>query len=112
MVMFIVFYRFQKALSVKTLLFLEVLDNFLVQKVGSLNYFVSLSTLHHCLRSCGLNIWGTDVKTLGFRLVQFIPRVISDLRDCNTVCWVRDEDFLNHILGIIRQIVRKGILCI
>ena len=110
--MFIVFYGFQKTFFVETLLFLQSLNYLLIQKVWSLNYFVSLSTFHNCLRRCCLYLWRAYVKSLSLRFVKFVPWVVSNLCDWNSIRWVSYKDFLYHVFGIFRQVVWKSVLCV
>lgn len=110
MVVLVVPDRLEQGLAVKALLLLQGRNYLLVQQIRPLGQQKFLAVLGHHVRGHSLHGWRTNVKVHGLRPLNLVPRVSSDLFNCDSVRRVCNENFGNHVFRLLRQEVRKGIL--
>ena len=63
----------------------------MIQHVRPLDYPQSLSMLNEGVRPSGLDRGRADEEGVGLRLVQLVPRMLTNLVYCDTLAGVSDE---------------------
>lgn len=98
MVVFVVFNGFKQTFSIKPLLSLKCSNNFLIQQIRSLHNSKLLALYRDDLLLVLQSRWH-DLKTGTLRLVEFVPVMLANLINRDSLVWVCVENSIDHVFS-------------